>query len=95
MPIQEVATEITNHKIRSTIEGHFIKKGGLLGKDIVLFHISSNSPEVRLFSSRDDNEFYELRKYLQLHYPYMIIPPLPAKKTSTRESAIEKRQRLY
>ena len=94
-PITEVATEITNHKIRTTIEGFFIKKGGLLGKDVVVWQISSNSPQVRLFSTREDADFYELRKHLLIHYPYMMIPPLPPKKTSTREHAIEKRQRLY
>lgn len=43
---------------------------------------------------RKDADFYFLRKVLIKNYPYLMVPPLPAKKKKDSEKSIKRRQ-LY
>jgi hypothetical protein len=42
---------------------------------------------------RKDQDFYFLRKMLLKEFPYMIIPPLPAKKKKESDKSIKRREK--
>jgi hypothetical protein len=63
--------------------------------DEVNFHIVTTSDKNRWSCHRNDDDFYELRKLLVISFPYVLIPALMTKDTSTDEKHIAKRQRSY
>lgn len=84
---------MTFKTVAAKIEDYEIKKG--IFSDDVIFHIVTTSDTNRWSSNRNDDDFYELRKLLVISFPYVLIPALMTKDTSTDEKHIVKRQRSY
>lgn len=77
----DMKTEINFIKIKTTIKSFDVRKGGMLGRDTVLFCISSEADDDswKGLTHRNDDDFYELRKLMIVNIPYLMVPPLPSR----------------
>jgi len=70
-----------------------MKSGGIFSSNFLLYTIKTEPLGWTI--QRKDQDFYFLRKILQKNYPYVIVPPLPAKKKKDSEKAIKRRERFF
>ena len=71
-------TALNNKRITVRVLDGSIRSGGIFSASYLLFTIQVDPIGWKI--QRKDQDFYFLRKMLIKEFPYMIIPPLPAKK---------------
>jgi len=79
--VEYIDSIFTAAKVVVKVPRYDIKKGGFFSSDYAAYVVESeivtvsNKEKIRVH--RKDSDFYELRRYLRLHYPYLLVPPLP------------------
>jgi hypothetical protein len=83
--VLDMPSEVTNKAITCKIQDYEIRKGGFMQSDIVNYQVVTEEPGqlFKLRVHRNDNDFFELRRLLVQAVPYIMVPPLPKKSSST------------
>lgn len=83
---------LNNKLVKIKVFDGSVEKGGFLQQSYLQYKVTTEAEGVSWSISRKDADFYFLRKVLLKNYPYMMVPPLPAKKKKDSEKSIKRRQ---
>ena len=69
----------------------------MFSSDFISFEIETVIPgqTVNYLVQRKDSDFYALRRVLVARFPYLLVPALPIKTTSTSNKEALKRIQIY
>ena len=97
--IELIESIFTAARVVIKVPRYEIKKGGFFSSDYAMYMVESEIVTVgnknRIRVLRKDSDFYELRRYLRLQYPYLLVPPLPKLNSKLVPKVLLKRQRLF
>ena len=84
-------TALNDKRINVRVLEGSLKSGGIFSASYLLFTVVVDPLGWKI--QRKDQDFYFLRKMLLKEFPYMIVPPLPAKKKKETDKSIRRREK--